>query len=107
MSGYGDMLARQGGDVPSDLFLDRDEPTLCPALAPLESAIASAEFWLRRDGLKGAAARLYDATCAADVAALVLPLMERDGLREGTDVALAALWHAAVCADVAGAEVCS
>lgn len=102
MSGYGDMLAWQAGEVDYDRDADREEPTLDEALAPLADAIADAAYWLRRDGLRGAAASLYDAVCAGDVVTRVLPLMERDGLRAATDGALAALFAAAM-----RMEVCS
>lgn len=99
MSGYGASLARAAGDVDT-----RDVPCDDPVPGSLAWLVAEASWRLVRDGLPGEAASLRRAAYPGDVAAVALPLMARDGLSAGTEGAVAALWHAAVCADVAGAE---
>ena len=102
MSGYGASLARAAGDVDT-----RDVPCDGPVPGSLAWLVAEASWRLVRDGLSGDAASLRRAAYPGDVAAVALPIMARDGLSAGTEGAVAALWHAAVCADVAGAEVVS
>jgi hypothetical protein len=99
---YGESLARAAGDVDT-----RDVPCDGPVPGSLAWLTAEASWRLVRDGLPGEAASLRRAAYPGDVAAVALPVMEILGLSAGTDAAVAALWHAAVCADVAGVEVCS
>lgn len=99
---YGASLARAAGDVDT-----RDVPCDGPVPGSLAWLTAEASWRLTRDGLPGEAASLRRAAYPGDVAAVALPIMARDELSAGTEGAVAALWHAAVCADVAGAEVAS
>lgn len=98
---YGASLARAAGDVVCDGDADGPVP------GSLAWLVAEASWRLTRDGLPGEAASLRRAAYPGDVAAVALPIMARDELSAGTEGAVAALWHAAVCADVAGAEVAS
>jgi len=102
VSCYGASLARAAGDV--DTRDVRDDGPVPGSLAWLT---AEASWRLVRDGLPVDAAALRRAATPGDLALRALPVMETLGLAASTDDAVAALWLAAVVADVAGVEVCS